>query len=219
MVLNAYGVEVPLGSDDFDPDGDMTGLATSLGARMIIPVANATAQAALVTAHAPTTSKPLWVYRVDLDEIQYTTNGTKWRSPGAGPHVSVVRAATQSIPDSTFTAIAWDTELVDTDGMWVPASQTRLTCARSGTYLLTASAAVNAIWGGRVGVAAIRSGSNIAMRLRRADDSVAATVSKQITMTVGQWIEIHMFQNSGAARNTFTSLDSRPNVELTWLRS
>lgn len=83
MAQNAIGVEVPAGSDAFDPQGDMVELGDSLAGMVVVPVANTTARAALVSSlgWSPSSSRPVYVHRGDAPagrELEYTTNGSDW---------------------------------------------------------------------------------------------------------------------------------------------
>ena len=81
MPLTSIGLNIPAGTDAFDPVADFSDLAGSLIGRVVVPVANTTARDALATAVAPTTSNPLIVYRSDANagrQIEYTFNGTAW---------------------------------------------------------------------------------------------------------------------------------------------
>jgi len=81
MVLTATGLNVPAQTEPFDPATDFADLAASMEGRIIVPVANVAARAALVTAVSPTTAEPLFVYRADAApglQLEVTTNGTTW---------------------------------------------------------------------------------------------------------------------------------------------
>lgn len=77
MATNAIGVEVPAGTDVFDPQGDMVDLADSLEGRVILPVANSAARDALAAALSPSATEPL-IVRYSSGLIQSTTDGTTW---------------------------------------------------------------------------------------------------------------------------------------------
>jgi hypothetical protein len=91
MSSTPTGIVVPAGSDPFDPQGDMVDLANSLRSRIIVPVTNKTARAALAAAigWVPTVGEPLRVSRADAPDgarLEYTEDGTTWRTlpmPGA----------------------------------------------------------------------------------------------------------------------------------------
>lgn len=70
MTKNALGVEVPAGSDAFDPQGDMVELGASLAGRLVVPVANATARDALLAAVGATSDVPLLAWRSDTRQVE-----------------------------------------------------------------------------------------------------------------------------------------------------
>lgn len=74
MTLNAAGIEVPQGSDAFNPDGDMRELAGSLNSRVVIPTPNATGRTALGSAIA---TRPLLVLQEDTREV-WEGSGSSW---------------------------------------------------------------------------------------------------------------------------------------------
>lgn len=79
MTKNYLGIEVPAGTDAFDPAGDMTELGASLAGRVIVPVANTTARDLLATQVPPSTGQPLIVYRADADVFERNV-GSGWRT-------------------------------------------------------------------------------------------------------------------------------------------
>lgn len=107
MAVTATGIEVPAGSDPFDPAGDMVDLANSLRSRIVVPVANATERSALIAAidWTPSSAEPLRVWRanaaVGWQEEITTDNGVTWLSVRAVADSGWVSPAT--LPP------AWDT--------------------------------------------------------------------------------------------------------------
>lgn len=88
MTLTNTGLDVPTGTDAFDPDGDMRVLGLSLNPRIVVPVPNVTARNALAAALAPTPAAPLYVHRADApvtNRLEYN-EGAGWRpaAPYAG---------------------------------------------------------------------------------------------------------------------------------------
>src|SRR3954471_23751364 len=108
MALTPIGLNVPAGTDAFDPQVDFGDLATSLIGRTVVPVANVTARAALATLVAPTSSKPLVVFRADAtagQQIEYSTNGSTWTTVGVlAPAVPYAQA--QGLASATLTAVS-----------------------------------------------------------------------------------------------------------------
>lgn len=88
MATIPTGLVVPAGTDPFDPDGDIRDLAASLEGRIIVPVPNAAARAALVAAVSPSESEPLYVDRRDAPlggRLEVTTDGITWRTFWSAP--------------------------------------------------------------------------------------------------------------------------------------
>lgn len=86
MTLNALGIEVPGGGDEFDPQGDMVAMAASFGGRLVVPVASVAARNALATTLGAG-GLPLYVTRADAApgrQLEYSTDGTTWTTVVAG---------------------------------------------------------------------------------------------------------------------------------------
>jgi hypothetical protein len=121
MALTPIGLNVPAGTDAFDPQVDLGDLATSLIGRTVVPVANLTARAALATAVGPTASKPLVVFRADAPiykAIEYTTNGSTWYAlaelatlpdsvtvVGSSSNIIVATSGFTNLPADLFTTL------------------------------------------------------------------------------------------------------------------
>lgn len=89
-VILPEGIRVPDGSDSYDLTNDLRKMMES--AFTIVPVANTTARAALVSAlvaagRGPTSARPLYVDRADAPvglRLEVTYNGTAWSPYTAG---------------------------------------------------------------------------------------------------------------------------------------
>lgn len=106
MTRNVLGIEVPAGTDAFDPQNDMVELGASLEGRIIIPVANVAARTALATTLGPTPAEPLYVHRADAPaglETEYSTNGTTWRSVSVAMRTGVASGTTSAGGDLLVT--------------------------------------------------------------------------------------------------------------------
>ena len=219
-MITDHGMSVPIGSDDFDPEGAVSALATSLESMVIVTVASEHARDALVAAHGPTLSAPLFVYRSDLDEIQYTTNGTKWRVPGTGPIVRVERvaaiAALATFP-ATYT-ISFDTERDDSDGMWSDGQPTRLTIVRSGFYMVNATY-VMLNNGGQYLFDMLVNGSAVQRTRVSGVDSTGPMFAESRRFTAGDYIEFVARQTSGANRTFSAEAAERPRASVVWMHS
>lgn len=70
MSKNALGIEVPAGSDSFDPQGDMVEMGASFAGRVVVPVANAADRDTLLAAVGATPDVPLLVWRNDTRQVE-----------------------------------------------------------------------------------------------------------------------------------------------------
>ena len=80
MTLNALGIEVPTGGDEFDHQGDMVAMGLSFGGRLIVPVATVAARNALATSLGAG-GLPLYVTRADAPKganLEVTYDGSTW---------------------------------------------------------------------------------------------------------------------------------------------
>lgn len=216
---DAYGLVAPEDTDAFGPAAAMRAGRAPFASRIIVPVANQTARDALAASHSPTTSKPLYVYRADLDEIEYTKDGSTWRVPGTGPTVLVQRAdplpVLPTFPSATYT-IPFDTEVDNPDDMWAPAQATRLTIPRTGQYLVIASY-VLANSGGQYVLDLMING--VATRQGRVTggDSLGPTLLTPRRLTAGDYLEFRALQTSGSNRSFDVSAPNRPQASVTWM--
>jgi len=70
----------------------------------------------------------------------YRDSGTAWVELGYTQGARVYHSANQSIPNSSNTVLAFDTELYDTDTIHdVSTNNSRLTCKTAGIYLISAA--------------------------------------------------------------------------------
>lgn len=219
-MITDHGMSVPIGTDDFDPEGAIGALATSLESMVIVTVANEAVRDALADTHSPTLAEPLFVYRADFDRIEYTTNGDTWTSPGVGPMVFVARAASASLPTGDFTAVSFDTSLLDTDDAWSPGSPTRLTAPRAGVYEYFGSGGFS-LPVQRVAARVTKGGS----ALLRGGGLAAAPMAEStahargfVQLAVGEWLDFRLYQESGSGKNTATSDYAAPVFGFKWVR-
>jgi len=116
-------------------------------------------------------------------------------------------SAAQSIPDTSATALLWDSELYDTDGMHSTASNTdRITCQTAGRYMFLATI----YWSGG-GAAGLRqtvftqNGAEGAWCMRMEQFGIANAVTQTIVafanMSVGDYVGVEVYQTSGAPKD------------------
>jgi hypothetical protein len=127
--------------------------------------------------------------------------------------VKVRRAAAQSIADSNWTFLLFDTEDRDTDSMWVVGSPSRLTINTAGDYWVSAGWS-HAAAAGLIGVRIKK--NNVVQELRASHAQAAGgegrpCVAGLLTgLAVADYLEVEVFQSSGGSQNTLTALDVQP---------
>lgn len=114
----------------------------------------------------------------------------------------------QSIPHSTITAVQWDTEDRDDGNYWTSGSNTRITFANAGWYLVGACIDYEA---NTTSVRYLITQKNGTMRITQdSQDPASSGVCAITTSTVhyfaaGDYIEFMCFQASGSARTLITT--------------
>jgi hypothetical protein len=115
----------------------------------------------------------------------------------------VMRTATQSVPASTTTAITWDTEINDSDGMLVSPSA-NLIVRRPGLYAIQLAVPFATASGGGFRSAAIAVNTiNIAQQVDQpAQSNTAAVVCSVVAaLNTNDVITTHVFQDTAGALN------------------
>lgn len=212
MADNAYGIDVPAGTNPFDPDGDMRGMADgdNLGSRVWVPVANIAARDALEAAHGtPTAAKPLHVLRADAPvgaEHEYTTDGITWRTlrESTGLFTRREQDVVQSIPNDTLTVLT-NLETVVESGAPVTWAGGTATVTRAGLFECRAQITYASNATGRRHVGVQKNGTSVgqqnAVAVASSSTSIASPTTK-FRCDVGDTITFVAYQNSGAALNT-----------------
>jgi hypothetical protein len=121
------------------------------------------------------------------------------------PRVKVKRSSTQSIPSGTETAVAWNAEDYDSELMHDNASNpSRLVCRTAGTYAIWAAPEFSANGTGvRFSQVWINNILNVRSPLLVADGLtlIGMPIYVEALLAVDDFVEIKVFQNSGAALN------------------
>jgi hypothetical protein len=146
----------------------------------------------------------------------------------AGPVAALRQTTTQSIPNSTWTAINLDTELSDTNnGHSGTTNPSRWICpsGQAGYYSISGLAAlVSGTTGGRIAAIGkngiIQQGSLV--RVAPCADGFGngiATREVKLFLAVGDYVEVYGLQDSGAAINTDVAWPNGSGLDLAFLRA
>lgn len=138
--------------------------------------------------------------------------------PGGGPTEAckVRHSTTQSIPNSTETTVAFNTELYDTDGMHdTVTNNSRITPQTAGKYEFKANIIFDANAGGDLRRASIRKNGTIIIAVSShrdvsgsGDDAVVVSVDEDMNGTT-DYVEVLAFHDEGAPLDLVNAPDSR----------
>lgn len=139
------------------------------------------------------------------DSAQST--GLKWATPSSPTAVgcSVYNSTTQSIADTTFTAVTWNTEDYDTDDFHSTVSNTsRMTIpsGKGGKYLISAffEWTENNTTGSRQ-IAIYKNGSRVRAALLTPSAALPTSIiSTTLNLVATDYVEVFAYQNSTASR-------------------
>lgn len=141
------------------------------------------------------------------------------------PMCRVYANASQTIGNGADTAVTWDQEHVDTDGMHSTSVNTsRITMATAGVYLVTAAVAWDINGTGYRYLNIRHNGSQkIGMTdaPAAAGDYILQTASAIYSFSVGEYVEAVVYQNSGGnvnlLQNTALGVNAGPHLSAAWL--
>jgi hypothetical protein len=136
-----------------------------------------------------------------------------WVPLGAGavvrpnPSARVFHNANQSIPNGATTALAFNSERFDTDGIHDPATNpTRLTCRTAGKYVITGECVLANSQGGTARQLFVRlNGGTIIAGFNNPPIGAASAIPNRMIVStiwelaVGDYIELCVYHDSGAA--------------------
>ena len=141
------------------------------------------------------------------------------------PLAELRQTVTQSLPNAGWTALTFDTEIIDTDGGHSTATNTsRYVVQTAGWYLLTAGVSFAASATGGRGLRFAKNGAAQGFgRVFTAPSPMYASdlnTSKRFLCAVGDYLEVQAFQNSGAALNTnYVANDSGSFMEVQFIHT
>ncbi len=120
--------------------------------------------------------------------------------------VSVELSASQTIADSTFTAINWDVESFDTDNLHNSTNKSRFTVALTGKYLIAGGPTFTPSSGAIITEVWINGGTTKFRLFEVAVNGTAYIPARIITimpLSAGDYIEFYAWQNSGGNLDIF----------------
>lgn len=130
----------------------------------------------------------------------------------------VRNTAAQSISDSTWTPITFDTEQYDTDGIHSTASNTnRLTCKTPGVYIISGCLEFVPNNAGERYITLWWKGSNLMAGISlvpAVTGSAFATVTTLYQLALNDWLDLRAWQNSGGALNTIAAAYYTPSLGM-----
>ena len=135
----------------------------------------------------------------------------------APPNLSLRQAVAQSLTNATFTALTFDTEVVDTDSMWT--SGTDITVKTAGLWQIVGhvSYASNAT-GGRLACIYVN-GTEVRRTAVQAVNGLQTTVpiSFMTQLAVNDVVTLRAYQASGGALNTdVASTATASAIQMLW---
>lgn len=139
------------------------------------------------------------------------------------PSVRVYHSTTQSISDSTWTAVNFNSERFDNDSIHDPVTNnTRLTCKTAGVYQIAAhiSFAHHATGCRHLTISVNGSTPYIAEQNHVPDPTAHPThmfINTIYKLAVNDYIEILIWQNSGAPLLTYQASNSSPEFMMVWV--
>jgi len=130
-----------------------------------------------------------------------------WQAASSGGFTQAVRvtkSASQSISNNTDTALTWNTETFDTNGLHDNAvNNSRLTAQVAGKYQVSGGARFDTNGTGRRQLYIKKNGTSIYSLLEPAAPNASVPTVYVITglvdLAVGDYVELWVFQNSGGA--------------------
>lgn len=130
---------------------------------------------------------------------------------GQGIGCKVYHSMEQSIAHNVNTVLLFNSERFDTDNLYTPAASGRLTCNTAGVYLIggTVAFALNST-GARQIFLALNGITPIASEVVAATNSgpTVLTLSTIYALSVGDFVQLLAYQNSGAALNAINGYAS-----------
>jgi hypothetical protein len=135
------------------------------------------------------------------------------------PAVHVTRTDDQTIPADTDTAIEYDSERYDTAGLHDNATNnTRLTAPVAGIYQVTAQINWETVLAPRELLVRMNGSTQIAKTRDAVVDQSAQTVTTQVRLEAGDYLETLVFQETGGPSvDIDKTQEYSPEFSMTWI--
>lgn len=146
---------------------------------------------------------PTFGTNTEVPSSQLNALGDAARYATKPPAVAVTLTGNQSIPTNVFTAITFNTELVDTTGSMFTPSSTNIIIPETGIYIVIAAAyfVPNATGNRWLGISQNGTAGVIDVRPTVAGDNAAMSCSAMVVATAGDILTMSVYQSSGGALN------------------
>jgi hypothetical protein len=169
----------------------------------------------------PVEAEEIW--RQDLKDVEVYDGSAWWLAGVTRPAARLGRTSSnQSIPDSTTTALQFNTEFEDThNGHDNSANNSRYTAPIDGLYLVTAtvtwaqnSSGIREI-GLRVNGSTVYDGARV---VNASNITHVQSVNHLIRLNAGQYVEATVWQSTGGPLAVDRTYHSGPLMDVCWMR-
>lgn len=155
--------------------------------------------------------------------------GLSEANQGAVTHVSVSRAAVQSIPNATDTRILFDTVESKSGAVtsMIGNANAAVEVGTTGLYRVTTNMGITATVdaaANQVNTVVFKNGFLTGVRIldsrvRSASGWTYYTATRDVVLNAGDVLTLGVYQVNGGALNTATDAAARPRLQVTWIGS
>lgn len=221
--ITAEGIIVPASTDNYNLTTDVRAMANSI--RSVVSVADRTAAAAVATAMSAdgrgvTDINPLIYWNRGRQSLEVIGSSASYGSELQITKLTLTVA--QSLTNAIFTTLSWNSALIQPDSQtWSAGSNPdRITARQVGIYQITVTAGLqnSGITTGttRMAIQIVQSGSVSRTEgvMGEAANDGALSYTTFLNMAALDYIQVQMFHETGAAKNTGTAVYSQPIVTM-----
>jgi hypothetical protein len=134
------------------------------------------------------------------------------------------RSTTQSINNTSLTALSWDTEVYDTDGCWDVGTPTHLTAARDGYYMAGGSIYMTAATNNAASAILlyVRKNGTTILQSNAIHTIAGKLLFLEVTagmfwLSAGDYVEVLIYHDEGGAKNVEAATATTHNANSGWL--